>query len=495
VIAQDVSSASFARRWPMTRVIGPTARLCSWYFRTRVVGLELVPAGPVIYVGKHPRTYLYLETLVLGFHTYWTTGRPPFRVLEQTGTSLHGMPLIGWFRRHVGSIPASAAAARRVLERGESVLVFPGGTRELYGAPDELQWTGRSGFARLAIRTGVPVVPFAIAGADRQHPWRLPLGRVSLWLPPIPLPVRLEIRFGRPLRPPDLTATARAEAAAAYAARVEQDTRALLHPRRAPGRDAADIPLPPASPASPPPLDPTSRRYRFGYLPVGSGLSRYHRVRVEGTPFDGPCIYVAHHGAGYFNLDLAVAVYQLAWRDARRRVAATGRAPRRPLRIAASQGHALERALPGLAWVKRHAGLIDASEASCLAALERGEQLLVTPGGRREASPRARDYRLRWDQRYGFVRLAMKTGVPVVPLAVVGGFEAWPGLAVGKWSIWSPLPLPARIDIAIGDPIAVPHEPALARDVAVLRPHQERIRTATQALYDRLAARRRPAGR
>ncbi|MEZ5319071.1 MAG: 1-acyl-sn-glycerol-3-phosphate acyltransferase [Vicinamibacterales bacterium] len=512
------------RTWRMTRVIAPAASLCSRYFRTRVVGLEHVPvARPVIFVGKHPRSYLYLETLVMGFHTFWKTERPPFRVLEFRGTSLHRMPGIGWLRRHVGSVPASAAAARRVLAGGESVLIFPGGTRELYGPADELRWQGRDGFARLAIRTGTPVVPFAIAGADRQHPWRLPLGSVSLWLPPVPLPVRLEIRFGRPLDPPSpadgLPATARAEAASRFASDVETATRALL---RTPGEPAATrtrgstttraatpgstttrVATPgstttraaaaPAEPTTPsaapapaaPVLDPTRWRYRFGYLRVGAWLSRYHRVRLQGTPPDGPCIYVAHHGAGYLNLDLAVAVYQLAWRDLFERGGTA-----RPLRVAAAQGHGIERALPGLAWVKRHAGLIDPSEASCLAALARGEQLLLTPGGRREASPDARDYALRWDQRYGFVRLAMKTGVPVVPLAVVGGYAAYPGRTVGRLSFWSPVPLPARIDIAIGTPIAVPHTPDRARDTAALAPWHQQIRAATQALYDRLVAAR-----
>ncbi len=231
-------------------------------------------------------------------------------------------------------------------------------------------------------------------------------------------------------------------------------------------------------------LDPTLWRYRFGYLRLAHWMSRYHRVRVEGTPPSGPCIYVTHHGAGYLNVDLAIAVYQLAWRDW-----FETRGPLRTLRIAASKGNPLERAIPGLGALKRNAGLIDPSEASCLRVLEQGEQLMITPGGRRESSPRSRTYRLRWDDRYGFARLAVRTGVPVVPLAVVGGFSAYPGFALGKLTFWSPLPLPARIDIAIGEPISVERDPERARDLAVLGPVQERARRDTQALYDRLMAR------
>ena len=237
-------------------------------------------------------------------------------------------------------------------------------------------------------------------------------------------------------------------------------------------------------------LDPRRWRYRFGYMRAAQWMSRYHRVRVEGTVPSGPCIYVTHHGAGYLNVDLGILVYQLAWRDW---FEAGG--PLRTLRIAASKGNPLERAVPGLAAVKRDAGLIDPSEASCLHVLEQGDQLMITPGGRRESRPESRDYRLRWDDRYGFARLAVRMGVPVVPLAIVGGFAAYPGFSVGKLSFWSPLPLPVRMDIAIGTPIAVARDPEHARDLDVLKPVQQAARNATQALYDRLLARRgrRPA--
>jgi 1-acyl-sn-glycerol-3-phosphate acyltransferase len=479
MIGRSVAADQFNRDWPVAHVLAPALRLLSHYFRASVSGADGIPRDrPVIYVGKHPRTYLYLETMLLGLYAFWDSGRPPFRVLEQTGTTLHRVPLLSWVRRRVSPIPASARHALRALDRGESVLIFPGGSRELYGPPDRLQWDDRTGFARLAVRAGVPVVPFAIAGADRQHPWRVPIGGSSLWLPPVPLPVRLEFRFGRPMTPPVATRVTRLPVVREFAAAVEAATRDLLE--APPTKRRAVV-----SRVATEHLDPRRRRYRFGYLRLASWLSRYHRVRLEGMPPAGPCIYVAHHGAGYLNADLAVAVYQLAWRQA-----FEDGGPFTPLRVAASQGHALERAIPGLAWLKRHAGLIDPSEESCLAALERGEQLLLTPGGRREASPRARDYQLHWNDRFGFVRLALRTGVPVVPLAVVGGYAAYPGFAAGKLSFWCPLPLPARLDIAVGEPIAVPASPEAARDLTVLKPLQQQIRAATQALYDRLVIER-----
>ncbi len=191
----------FERSPALARVIIPFARaLGRWYFRARSVGAEHIPADrPVIYVCKHPRSFLYLETVLLALMTFWDNDRPPIRVLEKTGTSLHRTPVLGWMRRNVNAVPATEEHALDALGHGESLLIFPGGTRELYGPRDTLRWEGRTGFARLAIAAGVAVLPFAIAGADRQHWGRVAIGGGSLWMPPFPLPVRLEYRFGVPM--------------------------------------------------------------------------------------------------------------------------------------------------------------------------------------------------------------------------------------------------------------------------------------------------------
>jgi 1-acyl-sn-glycerol-3-phosphate acyltransferase len=233
---------------------------------------------------------------------------------------------------------------------------------------------------------------------------------------------------------------------------------------------------------------PALRPDRWYYRPYAAAveaLARYHRARVEGARPAGPCVYVAMHGAGYLVLDLVVAGYCLAWRDFFWRGG-----PRVPLRIVAAESR-IERVLPGLPLVKRHFGLIDPSEEACLAALEEGEQLLVTPGGMREAQPSGAGYRLRWDGRYGFARLALRTGAPIVPLAVVGGREAYPGFKLGKLSFWSPLPLPARLEVVVGEPIEVERAPERARDLAQVKPLHALAWQRTQALYDSVLARRR----
>lgn len=220
----------FQRAGFAERVVIPLARAFGRYSRARVFGEDLIPGdGPVIYVGKHPRSYLYLETALLGVFAFWDSGRPPFRVLESAHASAQRAPLLSWIRHHVGAIPATQESALEVLRQGESLLIFPGGTRELYGAPDELRWRGREGYARLAVAAQVPVVPFAIAGADQQHPIRLSIGRSSVWLPPIPLPVPLDFHFGAPLSPPPEPVGSDIRGAVAeYAAQIHAATAGLL---------------------------------------------------------------------------------------------------------------------------------------------------------------------------------------------------------------------------------------------------------------------------
>ncbi len=197
------------------------------WFRARAHGFEQVPDHrPVIYVCKHPKGFLYLETLAFGATTVFNSKKRPFRVLEKRNTSMHKMPLLNLIRQNVGAIEATEPEALAAIKRNESLLMFPGGARELYGESDELNWGGRTGFARIAALSGAPVVPMAWVGADQQHPLRLSLGKdKSLWLPLFPLPVPLDFWFGAPMEPPKSTDS---ESVAQFAEKVLTQTRELL---------------------------------------------------------------------------------------------------------------------------------------------------------------------------------------------------------------------------------------------------------------------------
>ena len=73
----------FPTTWRQRAVLVPFARALKAWYRPRVHGLEQVPSDrPVVYVAKHPRTYLYFETMLLGLVSFWDSGRVPFRPME-----------------------------------------------------------------------------------------------------------------------------------------------------------------------------------------------------------------------------------------------------------------------------------------------------------------------------------------------------------------------------------------------------------------------------
>ena len=221
--------------------------------------------------------------------------------------------------------------------------------------------------------------------------------------------------------------------------------------------------------------------HRF-YLPVVKRLTHYHRCREPLPVPAGACVYVTHHGFGYLSTDIAIATYMLGWQRAFERGGAYT-----PVRTTIAKSN-MEKFLPVLASMRQHVGGIDPHEDTMVAALRAGQQIVMTPGGRRECQPGrgVNPYELRWANRMGFARIAMRAGVPIVPLASVGPHRAFPGLKIGKLSLWTPVGLPARFKLALGAPIAVPPNPALADDKAAVSLVQQQAWQATQALYNRL---------
>ena len=80
---------------------------------------------------------------------------------------LFALPGVGPFLRRLGAIPASTSQAEAALARGACVLVYPGGDREAcrpWTQRNEVDFDGRTGFVRLALQCGVPVIPVAAHG-------------------------------------------------------------------------------------------------------------------------------------------------------------------------------------------------------------------------------------------------------------------------------------------------------------------------------------------
>lgn len=200
-------------------VLMPAARaLYKAWFRVQMRGLEHLPStGPALIVANHsgvlPLDAVMLQVGILDEH-------PAARNLRLLGAdTVYSLPLLGRVARASGHVPAKPAEAERLLRAGELVGVFPEGFKGI-GKPFSdryrLQRFGRGGFARTALRTGVPLIPVAIVGAEEIYPmvadWQELASRLKLpyfpvtplfpWLGAlgaIPLPSKWLIEFCDPV--------------------------------------------------------------------------------------------------------------------------------------------------------------------------------------------------------------------------------------------------------------------------------------------------------
>jgi 1-acyl-sn-glycerol-3-phosphate acyltransferase len=202
------------------QVFQPLLRLLyrDW-FRTEVSGIEHLPeksAGLV--VANHSGT-VALDALMLSVAVH--SEHPAARHLRLLGADLvFRMPFLSELARKSGATVACAPDVERLLGAGELVGVFPEGFKGVgkrYADRYKLQRFGRGGFVSAALRTGQPIVPVAIVGAEETYPMlgdikplaRLiglpyfPITPTFPWLGPlglVPLPSKWLIEFCPPIQ-------------------------------------------------------------------------------------------------------------------------------------------------------------------------------------------------------------------------------------------------------------------------------------------------------
>jgi 1-acyl-sn-glycerol-3-phosphate acyltransferase len=221
----------FALRDPMyiERTL-PAVRLASQlYFRGDVRGLEHIPPeGPVLLVGNHSGGTLIADTFVFGQHFYDHFGAD--RRFHQLAHDLvFKIPGLRALLERYGTVPASPANMSGALRRNAALLVYPGGDHETYRPSwesDQIDFAGRTGFVKLALEHGIPVVPVVAIGGqetalflgqgrkfahtlglDRRLRLKVlpgaigpPFGFTVLDLPGrIPLPAKISIRVLKPI--------------------------------------------------------------------------------------------------------------------------------------------------------------------------------------------------------------------------------------------------------------------------------------------------------
>jgi 1-acyl-sn-glycerol-3-phosphate acyltransferase len=193
-------------------------------WRPYVVGLDTLPTdGRFLLVGNHTQ-FVGGEVLLIPHFVRRALGR---RVRPLADRRFATKPGFGHdVMTAYGGVVGARETAGELMRHNETILVFPGGGREIAkfkGEEYHLNWRGRSGFARIAVENDYPIVPVGLVGGDDVYKSLVTrdsaLGRLSrtistrltgeanMAMPPmrgigptlIPRPQRMYLGFGEPV--------------------------------------------------------------------------------------------------------------------------------------------------------------------------------------------------------------------------------------------------------------------------------------------------------
>ena len=187
------------------------------WFRVEVRGADNIPTdGGALVVSNHSGT-IPMDGLMTMVSIHDATGRH----LRPLGADLvFRMPVVSSMARRSGATLACNEDAERMLGGGELVGVWPEGFKGIgkpYGERYKLQRFGRGGFVSAALRTGVPIIPLSVVGAEEIYPLvgnvpalarllgvpYIPITPFFPLLGPlglVPLPSKWLLEFGEPIR-------------------------------------------------------------------------------------------------------------------------------------------------------------------------------------------------------------------------------------------------------------------------------------------------------
>ncbi len=140
------------------------------YFRSDVRDMDRVPEGGVLVVGNHSGGLMPMDVPIFAveFFDMFGSDRPLFCLAhDMLFTGVNG-PIM----RKFGFVPAQRDSAQQILAAGAVTIVFPGGDydsfRPTLGA-NVIDFNGRTGYIRTALKAGVPIVPVvSIGGQEAQ---------------------------------------------------------------------------------------------------------------------------------------------------------------------------------------------------------------------------------------------------------------------------------------------------------------------------------------
>jgi 1-acyl-sn-glycerol-3-phosphate acyltransferase len=201
--------------------------LMDYWFRMEVEGWETLPDPPALLIGIHSGAPFVWDAWTVGVQWWRRFGSD--RPLHGTAhDALMALPGLGAYFRRMGVLPAAPDSIASALAAGRDVALWPGGERDSlrpWTQRDEAVLAGRTGFVKLAIRSGVPIVPIATVGGPDSMPvlatgkrlarWlaldrvarlkmfpiavQVPWGISPALLPEIPLPTKIRTAFQDPI--------------------------------------------------------------------------------------------------------------------------------------------------------------------------------------------------------------------------------------------------------------------------------------------------------
>ncbi len=201
--------------------------LMDYWFRMEIEGWEKLPPPPALLVGIHSGAPFVWDAWTVGIQ-WWRrfgTDRPLHGTAHDV---LMAAPLVGAYFRRMGVLPAAPDSIAAALAAGRDVALWPGGEVDSlrpWKDRDKAVLAGRKGFVRMAISSGVPIVPISTVGGPDSMPvlfsgrklarWlrldkmarlkAFPIGLSAPWglspsvLPEIPLPTKIRTAFQDPV--------------------------------------------------------------------------------------------------------------------------------------------------------------------------------------------------------------------------------------------------------------------------------------------------------
>lgn len=186
------------------------------YFRVQAFDIDRVPSKRVVLVANHAGQ-IPVDGFVVGSSMLIDAPQPRM-VRSMIEKWVPTLPFVSWFMARAGQVVGTPENFIRLLNRDETVLVFPegvGGISKTFPHRYRLADFGQ-GFMRLALETKAQVVPVAVIGSEEQvvsfHNSKsmaklvgapsFPLTPFFPWLGPMglmPLPVKFRLYFGKPM--------------------------------------------------------------------------------------------------------------------------------------------------------------------------------------------------------------------------------------------------------------------------------------------------------